>query len=254
MTWRGAILACGLAGVVAQGLAAQAGSVCLAPPYDDAGGELSELADLLTESLAPHPSLAAALVAQAPSLCLDDSLFLEQGYYEPRTNRIVLRSGLDPDFQLAVLVHEIRHLEQFGRDVCPTTGITLSDYIRSRLALEADAAAIGVYVAWTLREAGRPGPWDKLQSWPTHEDLVTRFAAEMAAGADAVAATSATFAQWFESRERREIYAFAICSNYLDALDLEKRPASGWERLADDYAARLCVMPDGRPYDCVLPP
>lgn len=254
MTWRRALPACAFAAALALGSAAHAGQLCLPAPYDQDEGELSALADLLAETLVGQPSLAAALAAQAPTLCLDDSLLTEQAYFEPKTNRIVLRTGLDPDFQLAILVHEIRHLEQFGREVCPTTVITLSDYIRSRLALEADAAAIGVYVAWTLRQAGRPGPWDRLQTWPTHEDLVTRFATEIAAGADEVAATSATFAQWFESRERREIYAFAICSNYLDALDLEKKPASGWERLPDNYAARLCVMPDGRPYDCVLPP
>jgi hypothetical protein len=254
MTGWAASLACGLVILASLGSGAAAKEVCLTAPYDQDAGELSDLTRLLILTLAPHPSLAAALEKQAPTFCLDDSLYSEQGYYEPETNRIVLRSGLGPDFQLAILVHEIRHLEQFGRDVCPTIGTTLTDYIRSRLALEADAAAIGVYVAWTLREAGRPGPWDRLQSWPTHDDLVGRFAAEIANGADEVQATAATFAQWFESRERREIYAFAICSNYLDALDREKVPASGWQKLPDDYAERLCVMPDGRPYDCALPP
>lgn len=232
---------------------AVAETLCLPAPYAPDQGALSALADLLQTTLAPYPSLAAALTEQAPTLCLDDGLVEEQAYYEPKTNRIVLHSGLSPDFQLAILIHEVRHLEQYGRGACPTIAATLSDYMRSRLALEADAAAIGIYVAWSLRAAGNPGPWASLQSWPTHDDLVARFAAEMIASGDAVAATAATYAQWFEDLDRRQMYAFAICANYLDALDREKMPP-GKGPLPDDFAARLCVMPDGRPYPCVLPP
>lgn len=230
-----------------------AAEVCLPPPYEADMGEISDLATRLTDSLRPFPSLAEALVEQAPILCLDETLYEELGYYEPKTNRIVLRAGLDQGFQLAILVHEIRHLEQYGRDICPTTAMAVSDYIRSRLALEADAAAIGVYVAWKLREAGTPGPWESLRGWQTHEDLVTRFAAEIETGGDEVAATAATYAQWFEGRERLDIYGFAICSNYLDALDRDNL-LPGKQTLPDDYAARLCVLPDGRPYDCIVPP
>lgn len=230
-----------------------AGEVCLPPPYKAETGEISILATRLADSLAAFPSLAEALVEQAPTLCLDDSLYEELGYYEPKTNRIVLRAGLDQGFQLAILVHEIRHLEQYGRDICPTPAMVVSDYIRSRLALEADAAAIGVYVAWKLREAGTPGPWESLRGWQTHEDLVTRFATEIEKGRDEVAATAATYAQWFEGRERLDIYGFAICSNYLDALDRDNL-LPGKQTLPDDYADRLCVLPDGRPYDCVVPP
>jgi hypothetical protein len=230
-----------------------AGEVCVAAPYDEGAGEIAALAARLTESLAPHPSLAQALADHAPGLCIDDALYVEQGYFEPRTNRIVLRAGLDPDLQLAILVHEIRHLEQYGRDVCPTTALALSDYVRLRLALEADAAAIGIYVAWHLEKSGSPGPLAQLASWPSHDDLVTRFKAEIASGRGDVAATAATYEQWFADEDRRAMYAFAICSNYLDALDLEKIDP-GHQRLPGEMAARLCVLPDGRPYDCVLPP
>jgi hypothetical protein len=246
----GASLALALALGGSPSLAAE---VCLSSPYDAEMGEISELADRLADTLASFPSLARAFAEQAPVLCLGDTLYQEQGYYEPKTNRIVLRDDLDPDFQLAILVHEIRHLDQFDRDICPTPAVTLSDYIRSRLALEADAAAIGIYVAWKLREAGSAGPWDRLKTWLTHDDLVARFEAEIAAGGSDVAATAATYAQWFEDSERREIYTFAICSNYLDALDRDNLNP-GVETLPDDFGARLCLMPDGRPYDCVLPP
>ena len=228
-------------------------AICLPAPYTGGPDEILALAERLTETLAPYPSLAEALVNQAPILCLDDSLVEEQAYYEPKTNRIVLRAGLDPDFVLAILIHEVRHLQQYSSGICPTTANTLTDYMRSRMALEADASAIGVYVAWKMREGGNPGPWNQLQTWPTHDDLVTRFASEIAASGDEVAATAATFAQWFESKDRRDMYAFAICSNYLDALDREKIPP-GKHILPTDFTARLCTMPDRRPYDCALPP
>ncbi len=228
-------------------------TVCLAAPYAAGQGDLSALADLLQTTLAPYPSLAAALTDQAPTLCLDSELVEEQAFFEPKTNRIVLHSGLNPDFQLAILIHEVRHLEQYARGACPTIAMPLSDYMRSRLALEADAAAIGIYVTWNLRKEGNPGPWASLQSWPTHDDLIDRFEAEIAATGDEVAATAATYAQWFEDLDRRQMYAFAICSNYLDALDREKMlPGKG--PLSEDFAAQLCVLPDGRPYPCVLPP
>lgn len=241
------------AAVLASGTAALAGETCAGPPYTDAPAEISALVLRLVEALKPFPSLASALIDQAPKLCLSDDLVEEQGYFEPRSNRIVLNVNLDQDFQLAILIHEIRHLEQFERGSCPAISYRMTDYIRARLALEADASAVGVYVAWVMSQAGDPGPWEMLKTWPTHDDLVARFADEIARGADEVTATSATFAQWFESAERREMYTFAICSNYLDALDREK-VNSGQGRLTEDYAAGLCVLPDGRPYGCTLPP
>lgn len=232
---------------------AQATETCIPAPYTAGAGEVSDLARLVLTVLPDFPSLARSLADQAPGLCIDDSLYDVQGFYEPRTNRIVLRAGLHPDMQLAILLHELRHLEQFASDSCPTLDLRFSDYVRLRMALEADAAAVGVYAAWKLTQAGRPGPLEQLQSWPTHDDLVTRFKAEIAASGDEVAATAATYVQWFESEERRAIYSFAICSNYLDALDIEKLPP-GKGTLADDIAARLCILPDGRPYGCILPP
>ena len=241
------------AAFVASAGSALAAQTCSEAPYSEATGDLSGLVQRLTQTLEAYPSMSRALADQAPVLCLDDSLVEEQAYFEPKTNRIVLNAMLDQDFQLAILIHEVRHLEQYGRGSCPTTSYRLTEYIRSRLGLEADASAVGVYVAWKLRENGEPGPWDTLATWPTHDDLVARFAQEMAAGADEVAATSATFAQWFERADRREMYTFAICSNYLDALDREK-VSGGQDTLPDDYAAQLCVLPDGRPYGCTLPP
>ncbi|MFC3084629.1 DUF6782 family putative metallopeptidase [Tabrizicola soli] len=242
------VLAC-----IAAGPAALAGETCAAYPYADAPAELSALAKRLTKTVAPHPLLAKALADQAPDLCLSDTLVEEQAYFEPAANRIVVNSALDQDFQLTILIHEVRHVEQHRNATCPTVAYRLEEYIRARLAFEADAAAIGVYVAWKLRQGGESGPWDKLSAWPTHRDLVSRFAREIAAGAGETAATSATFAQWYEDAERQDIYRFAICSNYLDALDREKVP-DGQDRLPADFAVRLCVMPDGRPYDCTLPP
>ncbi|WP_135447683.1 DUF6782 family putative metallopeptidase [Tabrizicola caldifontis] len=242
-----------ICGIMLGAGAGMADAICLSAPYEGDQGSLPGLLRALKGALAPHPSLARTLAEQAPTLCLDDSLFSEQAYFEPATNRIVLRGGLEPGLQLAILIHEIRHVEQLSRGDCPTIETSSSEYIRSRLAMEADAAAMGIHVAWGLREAGQPEAWEALRNWPTHEDLATRYEAEMTASGDEVRAIGATFAQWFEQDERRGLYANAICANYLDALDREKHlPGTG--TLPADFAVRLCVMPDGRPYDCVLPP
>lgn len=233
--------------------AALAAQTCTTAPYQQATGDLAELVQRLETTLKPYPALSLAWKDQAPDLCLDDSLVEEQGYFEPKTNRVVLNSAISQDFQLAILIHEVRHLQQFINGTCPTVAYRMVDYIRSRLALEADAAAIGIYLAWNLRAQGDPGPWETLRTWPTHDDLVKRFATTIEAGGDEVAATSATFAEWFERADRREIYTFAICANYLDALDREK-VLPGKQTLPDDFAAKLCVLPDGRPYDCTVPP
>ena len=239
--------------VVAFGSDAWAEQTCSDAPDAETSGDLAALVQRLTVVLTDYPSLDEAWREQAPILCLSDQLFAEQGYFEPKTNRIVLNSQISQDFQLAILIHEVRHLQQFDGGSCPSVDYRMMDYIRARLALEADASAVGVYIAWQLREAGDPGPWDVLQNWPTHDDLVARFAETIAAGEDEVAAASATFAEWFARADRREIYTFAICSNYLDSLDREK-VAAGKATLPNDYASRLCVLPDGRPYACTLPP
>jgi hypothetical protein len=250
--WRALIAAVGLVSCLAAG-PARAVQTCVDAPWSGGAGELAALAERALGVLAGYPSLLKAVQDQAPVLCLDDSLVEEQGYFEPKSRRIVLRQGIDPGLQLAVLVHEVRHLEQYARAVCPTVELTLSDYVRTRQALEADAAAISLLVAWDLRAAGDAAPWDALSIWPTHGDLATSYGAEMAASGDPAKATAAAFAAWFDDPERREIYAFVSCVHYLDTLDRTKvNPGKG--TVDAGFTASLCQLPDGRPYECSLPP
>lgn len=252
LRWRVSIAAGGLLSCLAAG-PVPAGQTCIEAPWTGATGELASLAGRALDVLADYPSLDKALRSQTPLFCLDDSLVEEQGYFEPKSRRIVLRQGLDPALQLAVLVHEVRHLEQYGRDVCPTVDLTLTDYVRTRQALEADAAAISLLVAWDLRASGDAAPWEALASWPTHGDLTTRFAAEMTASGDPARATAAAFAAWFDNSERREIYAFVSCVNYLDTLDRTK-VQPGKATIDAGFTTALCRLPDDRPYECSLPP
>jgi hypothetical protein len=60
---------------------AHAAETCSVAPYTDASGDLSHLAERLTSTLVPYPAMAQALVDQAPTLCLNDSLVEEQGYF-----------------------------------------------------------------------------------------------------------------------------------------------------------------------------
>lgn len=231
----------------------RADQTCVTHPYAGATGELAGIVQQTRQVVAGYPSLATALAKVAPEFCLDDALLAEQAYFVPAINRIVIRAGLHPSFQLAVLIHEIRHLEQYANGICPTVNLRLVDYERVRLALEADASAIGLYVAWELRLAGNAGPWDALKAWPTHDDLALAFEVEMTASADPIKAVAATFSAWYDDLERREMYAIVACSNYLDQMDGDKLLRSP-EKVPDTFAKDLCRMPDGRPYACFLRP
>jgi hypothetical protein len=183
-------------------VAAKSEQLCSAAPCEEDRGEISALVRPLMRTPEPHPSLSAAFLEQAPTLSLDDGLYEGQADFEPATNRILLRADLDLDLQLAILIHEAQNLEQFGRGSGPAIKTTLSDYVRSRLAMEADAATVSIQVIWRLGADGHPGPWDGLPNWPTQSDLVARYEAEMEASGDATQAVAATFAQWFDRADR----------------------------------------------------
>ena len=230
---------------------AHATDICLAAPYTSPdAASVRALMDRVAPILADYPSLAQALADQSPVICLSDSTFAALGYFEPETNRVVIDAGLDPDFQLAILLHELRHVEQFSRGLCPDMTLAMEQYARNIWAMEADANAVGLLITWGLRERGDPGPWQALADWPGVADLSVQFETVMAETADVAAASAAAFAQWYENPERRERYYVASCSAYLDQLeDTHALPQYG--SLREDFLRELCVLPDGQAFPCI---
>jgi hypothetical protein len=232
---------------------ASAETVCLPAPHvrvENADeGYLASLVADLRPTLAHIPALTAALEDLAPDLCLDEAMGGAEGYFDPATMRIVLARGHPRELHQAILLHELRHLEQFARGFCPSDELTQSEYARAVFAVEADASAISLLLAWQRLLDGDPGVWEAMINWPSQTDIAIVLAREYFYSADPEAMAAAAFAQWYEGDERRERYYVASCSAYLDRQDIANAlPAIG--RLADGFLDRLCLLPDGSRYPC----
>ena len=232
------------------------GGQCLAAPHDAPATarqqEVAELVDSLRPALARFESLARVLAEGAPEICLVDALLDAQGYLGVEENRIVLRAALAPPMRQAVLVHELRHLHQARSGACPGPALSMAETARATLALEADATAVTLHVAWALRAEGAPAVWDALSAWPGQEDIAAAFAAEMAETGDPARAAARAFAQWYVSDRRRETYRIAACAEYLDRQE-RSHALPSYGDLPEGYLAALCVLPDGRAYPCTPP-
>jgi hypothetical protein len=239
------VLAWSLAAALLFGLALPSGALandmtCAKAPYENA----PEIADFVAE-VAPifslFPSLEASLAADASELCLAEPLHTARGYFEPETRRIVIEKALSSGLRQAVLVHELRHAQQFATGSCPAPGLSMRENARAVFAMEADASVVSMLVAWRMREA--------VANWPMQQDIAVAFAAEMAAHDDPTRSAASAFARWYADEARRERYYVAICSGYLDTEDSTHRLPSYGE-LDPAFFADLCRLPDGRAYDC----
>lgn len=226
---------------------------CLSPPYSHATTpserRLSDLVTGLRSDVAAFPALLEALEAQGPDLCLSDALVLEKAYFEPAANRIVLAADLDNGFARAVLVHELRHVEQFVRGICPSNTLAMKDHARATLALEADATTVTLLVAWQLSEAGDTAPWEAIAAWTMTSDIAYSFSSVMRASGDISRAAEASFEQWYVRDDRRERYYIATCIDYLERYD-EAHLLPSYRQIARDYLQQVCVLPDGSTYAC----
>lgn len=235
---------------------ALAESDCLSAPYTHAEtAEQHHLAGLLAEIrvlLAPFPALTESLERFGPALCLADQLDGAEGYLDPEAMAIVLRRNVPRDLQLGILLHELRHLDQFGRGFCPSGTLTMQENARAVFAMEADASAISLLVAWEGLMMGQPAVWEALLNWPSQNDIAIRLAQEFFRSADPATMAAEAFAQWYARGDRRERYYVESCSAYLDRQDAgHALPGTG--ALPDEYLERLCLLPQGGRYFCAYP-
>lgn len=230
----------------------QAAETCLAAPYDvDAAAEtpLNDVLRDVAQAAAAFPAFREAWARGAPDICLSNDLFEERGYFDPANNRIVLDASLSWGLMGAVLLHELRHAEQFQRGICPGMALEMSEYARATFALEADANVTSLVVAWQARGAGQNAFWEALAQWPMSSDIADRFEEVMERTADVSLAAAVAFDQWYASHLRRDVYYIASCSAFLDEQD-RTHALSGYGEMPDDYFANLCQLPDGQAYDC----
>ncbi|MCI2399203.1 DUF6782 family putative metallopeptidase [Aliiroseovarius subalbicans] len=230
---------------------------CLSHPYDTPETPhqtlVRDLMSALELTLAGVPEMNAALAQHQPAICIDPRPITARGYLDPTTMQIALAEALDFDAMLLILIHELRHLEQFDHGHCPANDVSMKENARASMATEADAMAITALLAWDLRTLGRSGPWDHFAAWQEYQDIPARFEQALTDTGSLSAAVSATFDQWYASDWRVEAYYQASCSDYLDRLDLSHAlPRYGL--LPEDFLGTLCRLPSGAPYDCTEGP
>ncbi|MDP5350203.1 MAG: hypothetical protein NWQ32_17715 [Paracoccaceae bacterium] len=231
--------------------------VCLDHPYDAVAGpdqllRLAGLIDRLRPTLAAFKGLGAALEDRKPRICLTPSLVLESGFLLPDANRIEIDGRLDDAMVTAIMLHELRHLDQVTAQICPDDSLAMAQVAQATFALEADANAITLLVAWHMRRNGEEAVWNALADWPSTSDIAARFAASMGDHDDPAQAVAEAFDQWYASEERRQRYYIATCSDYLDRRDDSKKLPS-YKQLPQDYLDSVCLLPDGTPYACRAP-
>jgi hypothetical protein len=232
------------------------GLACLAPPFEAPASErereVQALVGWLRTALAPFGGLGGVLADEPPEFCLAAHLFGAQGYVDATARRVVLRADLPPGLMRAVAIHELRHVEQVRRGTCPSEGLSMQATGRVVMAMEADASAVSLAVAWSLREAGDGAVWAALADWPTHTKLARAFEAEMRGNGDVARATAAAFAAWYEDAALVERTYVAACSGYLDRQD-ESHALPRYGALDGGLFDDLCRLPGGEGYPCSEP-
>lgn len=226
---------------------------CLEHPYESAGAP-ALAADLaaVRAALEPFESLRQSLDSAKPRICLTEEPSDALGSFEAEENVITVSAGQPGDKRVAVLLHEIRHLDQYARGFCPSMSLDMRANARAVFALEADAMAIAHLVAWAAGENGAPGPFAALRSSDETADIAAAFETAMAETGDPSAATAAAFDAWYTSDARRERYYVSTCMAYLDRIE-DDHLFGGTAGLSADFLAQVCDLPDGTPYPCEEP-
>lgn len=232
---------------------AETGVTCAAPPdYRSQDAALASLMDRALPVIGRFASLDGAFATVAPEVCLYTGPSEALGYFEPDRRRIAIAADLDADLQVAILMHEARHVEHFARGLCPDLSLSMQNYARAVWAMEADASTIALIVTWDMAQEGDPGPFAALAGHTSSADLAAAFAATMTATGDPGEAGAAAFAAWYDSERRRDGYYLSSCSAYLDEQDATHvLPQYG--QLDPAFFPSLCRLPNGGSFACAEP-
>ena len=206
------------------------------------------LADL-GEMLPVLPWILDDYHSSQPEICIDDRPISARGYLDVERNLIGLKSTLNYDEMLVILIHELQHLRQFESGYCPSNDVSMQANARAVFAIEADAMANTALIAWAFRQQGNDRLWGVMSNWEKYSDIAEKFEAEIISSSDLGKAAAAAFQQWYNSEWRKDSYYISSCSDYLDRLDASKLLPS-YKTLPGDYLEQLCKLPDGQPYPC----
>lgn len=221
------------------------------PPNSSA--QILDLLEYLSTKSEESNALLQFAVTKQVKICVDDITWNERGFFDHEQNLIVLRDVLTFPEQVVILIHELRHLDQFSRGFCPSVQYDISEFVRLTYALEADAQAVTTLLAWMMKENGVGVPWDTLTAFPNYRDIAESFSSEYMENQNLQNATNAAFAQWYHSDWRLQSYYNSACSSYLEDLE-EMKLIQSYGKLPDTFFNTLCTLPDGSNYDCLKNP
>ncbi len=224
---------------------------CAPYPWSDAP-RLASASETLSYLEIFAPTLRQLTDDLRPTLCLADTPGEAHGSFDPDTRVITLAAGLDPGQTTAILLHELRHLEQNWQGACLSPDLSMRANARAVFALEADAMAITALLTWNLRGIDGGKGFDALSQMPGSADIADAFALAVGETGDLSAATAQAFAAWYGSDERTERYYVASCESYLSHREDTKR-LPGTLSFNAALLANICRLPDGAPYACAEP-
>lgn len=228
-----------------------AADTCLEHPYSGKSRLAADIA-AAREMIQPFPTLRDTIDALRPRICATEDASEALGTFGAEEGIITVNAALPAERRIAVLLHEMRHLDQFARGYCHSTSLDMRSNARAVFALEADAMAITHLIAWVSQRDGKARLFDALKGSPETADIAAAFEREMAASADVSFATAAAFDAWYGSELRRERYYVSTCMAYLDRIE-EAHLFAGTERLPDEFLEDVCRMPDRKAYPCDEP-
>jgi len=184
------------------------------------------------------------------AVCIDNRADETRGYYDFKYNVIAVREHLELLEKLIILIHEIRHVDQFLKGFYYSLDYAMEEIVRTTFAIEADVQAIVTLFAWRIKEQeGTDVLWRTLSGFKKYADISEAFEKEMLASSSEVKATRAAFSQWYKSEWRLNCYFKNTCSIYLDLLD-DTKYIQKYSKLPEDYFDELCTLPSGRNYYC----
>ncbi len=226
---------------------------CYFPGDEDADHPAAILFKKILSYIQEETEYSEALMKTATStgiaFCIENRADGARGYYDYRYNIIAVRESLEFYQKVAIVLHELRHVEQVNRGFRQTLKYSMNEMVRMTYAVEADVQAFSVLIAWRLKDKGLLDLWDTLLTFKRYVDIAKTFEQEMLRTDDELQATRQAFRQWYNSPWRKKNYHNGCCMGYLDMLD-ETNLIESYELLPHNYFDKLCVFPDGRNYGC----
>lgn len=229
---------------------------CLLQDHENLSSDYVLTLQSLLAFLQHEPELSASLLDSAHSqkvtFCLSDKNEGTFGYFDYRFNLLTINENLGFYEKSIVLVHELRHIQQFSKGYCQSLEYSMKDIARLTLAAEADVQAITTLFAWRLKERGISDMWQSLDFFDNYSDITLAFEKEVSASKDEVLATRAAFTAWYDSSWRTTSYYLDACSRYLETLD-DTHAIEAFEKLPPEFFDNLCELPNGSNYGCQIP-